>query len=89
MTMMVSLEKAKQDLDKLLVQLPLGETLTLVDANGAPTAVVVSLKEYEPTKAETLTPDAWGAAWNAFVKEVDEAWLGEESMVNTLLEMRR
>jgi antitoxin (DNA-binding transcriptional repressor) of toxin-antitoxin stability system len=81
------LETLKQDLEGLLEQLHLGETVTLVDPLGAPVAVLVSLK---PTPADT-SPRAsdWEAEWESLAQEVGRAWKSDQSAIETLAEMRR
>ena len=83
----VSIETASRDLKQLVEQLRLGETLTLVDREGAPVAILVSLKP-KPA-AETLSPSEWMARWDALTQEISAAWKSEKGAVETLLEMRR
>lgn len=44
---------AARDLSDLLAQLPLGETVTLLDENGKPVGLLVSLQETPPVKAQS------------------------------------
>lgn len=86
MTSQVSLETAAADLQGLLAQLTLGETITLADAEGKPLALLVSLQ----TKAarEQAIAD-WRARAEALAKDVAAAWNSEQTAVETLAEMRR
>jgi len=87
--MTVPVETAERDLQHLLEQLHLGETITLVNSEGTPLAVMVSLKPAVPV-AETLSAsDDWEAQWEALAEEIGRAWKGEKSAVEILSEMRR
>lgn len=77
---------AERDLEHVLEQLYLGETLTLISSEGAPLALVVSLKP-APVEAEPI-PD-WEDRWDALVKKVSRAWKSEKGAVEILTEMRR
>lgn len=83
----VPVETAERDLQRLLEQLHLEETITLVSSEGTPLAIVVSLKP--APVAETLAPDDWEAQWEALAEEVGRAWKSEKSAVEILSEMRR
>jgi hypothetical protein len=82
----VSVETAERDLKHLLEQLHLGETLTLIGPEGAPLAVMVSLKA---ASAEVEPAADWEAQWEELAEEVGRAWTGEKSAVEVLSEMRR
>lgn len=86
MSAVMPIETAEHDLRNLLEQLRLGETVTLVSSEGAPLALLVSLKP-APSKAE---PDSdWDARWDALAHQVSLAWKSEKSAVEILAEMRR
>jgi len=84
----VPVETAERDLKHLLDELHLGETITLVNSEGAPLAIVVSLRA---AALATETPPAsdWVAQWEALAEEVGRAWKGEKGAVEALSEMRR
>lgn len=50
MSVIVSLEQIEPNLKQLVERLPLGETITLVKASGAPIAIVVSLLPPTPNE---------------------------------------
>ena len=85
-SMTVPIETAERDLQHLLGQLHLGETITLVSSEGTPLAVVVSLK---PAPAEVEPTSDWEARWDALAQKVSRAWKSEKSAVEILSEMRR
>jgi len=80
-------EAAERDLRHLLERLHLGETITLVNSEGTPLAIVVSLKPAPVT--ETQSASDWEAQWEALAEEVSRAWKSEESAVDILSKMRR
>lgn len=86
-SMTVPVEMAERDLQRLLEKLHLGETITLVNSEGTPLAVVVSLKPAPVT--ETPPVSDWEAQWEALAEEVGRAWKSEKSAIETLSEMRR
>ena len=85
--MTVPVETAEHDLQRLLEQLRLGETITLVSSEGTPLAIVVSLKP--APVAETPPASDWEAQWEVLAEEVGRAWKSEKSAIETLSEMRR
>lgn len=90
MSITVPIKTAKQNLEGLLEQLPLGETLTLIGSEGMPIAIVVSLKPPLPTPIKTkITPEEWDARWEALAKKVGEVWQDDKSALEILSEMRR
>jgi hypothetical protein len=76
-------ETAARDLKQLLEQLRIGETITLVNPDGTPLAVMVSLKS-TPVEVEPI-PD-WGARWDALTRKVSQAWKSDRSAVDVLTE---
>ena len=86
MSVSVPIETAEHDLRRLLAQLQLGETITLVGSEGAPEAILISLKA-APSRPQSLTD--WEARWDALANKVSQAWKGDKSATETLAEMRR
>jgi hypothetical protein len=82
----VPMETAERELRSLLEQLRLGETATLVGSEGAPEALLVSLK----SSTGRLQPVSdWDTRWDALAQKVSQARRGEQSAVEILAEMRR
>ena len=81
----ILVEAAQQDLTRLLDELPLGETVTLVGDEGAPQALLVSLKAAAEKPQSTAD---WDARWSALAKEISQAWKSDKSAVEILSEMR-
>ncbi len=77
---------ASNNLMELLKQLHLGETVTLVDADGQPLAVLVGISP-SPTQPQTLSD--WRNGWETLAQRVGKAWKTQQSAVETLTEMRR
>jgi len=86
MSTSVSLETAKHNLEGLLEKLYLGEAITLINPEGTPVAVLISLK---PAPAKPQSVSDWMAAWDALAQKVSHAWKSDKSAVETLTEMRR
>lgn len=87
MSIQIPVETAVGHLKDLLAELPLGETITLLDPAGQPLGLLVSLKTepvVEPQKAAN-----WRAEWEALAKKVSAAWKSDKSALETLAEMRR
>lgn len=80
------IEAAESGLVRLLAQLRLGETITLIGADGIPEALLVSLKA--ATSKQMPLPD-WQVQWDALTHKVDRAWTSDKSAVEILSEMRR
>jgi len=80
------IEVAQKDLKRLLDELEPGETATSVGPEGAPQAVLVSLKA-RAEKPRTIT--AWEKRWDALAEKVSQAWKSDKSAVEVLTEMRR
>ena len=85
-TKTLPIETAEQDLRRLLEELDLGDTVTLIGSEGAPQALLVSLK---PALREALAESEWEARWDVLAQQVSEAWQSEKSPVELLSEMRR
>jgi prevent-host-death family protein len=86
MSTSVSLETAKHNLEGLLEKLHLGETVTLVNSEGTPVAVLISLKS-TPNKPQLVSD--WMAEWDALAQKISRAWKSDKSAVEILTEMRR
>jgi hypothetical protein len=80
------IETAERDLRRLLEELDLGDTVTLIGSEGAPQALLVSLR---PAPREAPAQSDWEARWDALAQQVSEAWKSEKSAVELLSEMRR
>ncbi len=87
MTLAVPVKTAGRGLKRMLEQLHLGETITLVGAEGVPLAVIVSLQQPASVEAEPVSD--WEVRWDALARKVSQAWKGEKGAVETLAEMRR
>jgi hypothetical protein len=86
MSVSVSIETAQDDLRSLLEQLELGETITLVNPEGVPEALLVSLKA-SPSQPQSVVD--WEKRWDALARKIGEAWEGDKSAQEILTEMRR
>jgi hypothetical protein len=86
MPITLPIETAERDLKGLLEELNLGETVTLIGAEGLPQALLVSLR---PVSRETEAEADWEARWAALARQVSDAWQSEKSAVELLSEMRR
>jgi antitoxin (DNA-binding transcriptional repressor) of toxin-antitoxin stability system len=82
----VSIATAARDLPGLLEHLKLGETITLVGAQGKPEALLVSLK---PASNELPSTSDLLAEWDALAEKVSQAWKSDRSALEILAEMRR
>jgi len=71
MSVTLPIETADHELKRLLEQLPLGETLTLVDSEGVPVALVISLQR---GSIERQPMSDWQARWAALAEKVSRAW---------------
>ena len=86
MSITLPIETAEQDLRGLIEELNLGETVTLIGAEGVPRALLVSLK---PVLREIQEDADWEARWDALARQVSHAWRNEKGAVELLTEMRR
>jgi antitoxin (DNA-binding transcriptional repressor) of toxin-antitoxin stability system len=86
MSITLPIEMAERDLKRLLDDLKLGETVTLVGSEGVPRALLVSLR---PVLRETQAEPDWEARWDALARQVSQAWKSEKGAVELLSEMRR
>jgi antitoxin (DNA-binding transcriptional repressor) of toxin-antitoxin stability system len=85
MSVEVSVDSAKKNLEDILAKLPPGETATLIGPEGKPMAVLVSLRSSEDTAKEV----DWDSEWQALAREIDSAWKSKKSALEILAEMRR
>ena len=83
--MTVPVETANRDLKQLLERLHSGDAITLVNSEGIPLALIISLK---PAPVEIESPSDWEARWNALAHKVSRAWKSDRSAVEILMEMR-
>ena len=83
----ITVKTATNNLEELLTQLPLGETVTLLDESGQPLALLVSLKAASRPEAQSATE--WRANLEALAEKVNAAWKSDKGAVETLVEMRR
>ena len=81
----ITLDEAVHNLEELLRGLTPGDTVTLVEANGAPLAVLVNI---QPTALSHPVPD-WSRRWRELAREIGQAWKTEQSALQILAEMRR
>jgi antitoxin (DNA-binding transcriptional repressor) of toxin-antitoxin stability system len=86
MSIAVPVKAAESNLEDLLKQLRLGETITLIGSEGKPVALLVSL---ESTKNGPTPASDWEARLDILAQKVSLAWKSEKSAVETLSEMRR
>ncbi len=85
MSLEVSVDSAKKNLEDILAKLPPGETATLIGPEGKPMAVLVPLRSSEVTTKEI----DWDSEWQALAHEIDSAWKSKKSALEILAEMRR
>lgn len=85
MSVEVSVDSAKKNLEDILAKLPPGETATLIGPEGKPMAVLVPLRSSEGTTKEV----DWDSEWQALAREIDSAWKSKKSALEILTEMRR
>lgn len=85
MSTTITLEKAAPTLRELLRKLVPGETVTLVEADGKPLAVLVSVG----STVVTQPVSDWSQRWRDLAEQIDRAWKVEKSGLQILAEMRR
>ncbi len=86
MSVEVSVDAAKKNLEDILAKLSPGETATLIGPEGRPMAVLVPLKSSKGTTTQEID---WDAEWEALARKIDSAWKSEKSALEILTEMRR
>ncbi len=82
----VALETAGRGLREALEALAPGETLRLVDEEGEPVAVIVSVRPHPVTKRGARD---WRTRLDALGQRVSRQWQSEKSAVEIVSEMRR
>lgn len=82
----IPLKSAECNLEKLLKELSLGESITLTGPEGGPVALLISLK---PEKMAKKTDADWDARMDDLAQRVSRSWSGEKSAVDILSEIRR
>jgi len=85
MSVEVSVDSAKKNLENILASLSPGETATLIGPEGRPMAVLVPLKKSEDIAEEI----DWDEEWQALARRIDSAWKSEKTALQILTEMRR
>lgn len=85
MSVEVSVDSAKKNLENILASLSPGETATLIGPEGRPMAVLVPLKKSEDIAEEI----DWNEEWQALARRIDSAWKSEKTALQILSEMRR
>ena len=85
-SMVVPVKTAERNLEQLLEELNLGQTLTLLGSEGTPLAVLVSLK---PTHPEAKSLGDWEMQWQRLAEEIGRAWKGDKGAAEVVAEMRR
>ena len=85
MSVEVSVDSAKKNLEDILAKLSPGETATLIGPEGIPMAVLVPLR----SSGDVAVEIDWDAEWQALAHEIDSAWKSEKSALEILAEMRR
>lgn len=86
MSISVPVKDAESNLEELLKQLRLGDTITLIGSEGKPVALLVSL---ESAKNRPKPASDWEARLDILAQKVSVAWKSKKSAVETLSEMRR
>ncbi len=82
----VSVETVERNPRYWLEQLLAGQTLTLVNSEGVPIAMMISLHLPASDAEATL---AWEDRWDALAQKVSQAWKSEEGAVEIVAKMRR
>lgn len=89
----IPIETAIDHLDKLLEAMSLGETVTLVDQNGQPTALLVSLKTQEAQKAnvesDATLANRWFEQLDALTARIGPSWMGGVDAVVAIADVRQ
>ena len=85
MSLEVSVDSAKKNLENILARLSPGETATLIGPEGRPMAVLVPLRYSEDIAKEI----DWDEQWQALAQRIDSAWKSKKSALQILSEMRR
>ncbi len=81
------IETAASQLQDLLAELPLGETITLLDPAGQPLGLLISLKAESTVEPQEAVN--WWAEWEALTAKVGAAWQSDKSAIETLTALWR
>lgn len=81
----ITLDEAAQRLKDLLRELSLGDTVTLIETNGIPLAILVGIR---PAASSPSISD-WSQRWRKLAAQIGQAWQVEQSALQVLAEMRR
>lgn len=81
----VSVETLERNPRHWLERLLAGQTLTLVNSEGIPVAIMVSL---HPPTSDTETSLSWEAQWDDLARKISRAWKSDKGAVEILTEMR-
>jgi hypothetical protein len=82
----ISLKTASRRLPSLLEDLQIGDSLTLLDAEGRPVALVVSLRA---EKGAPPSQTDWESEWDELSREVGKVWKDSKSAAEAVAEQRR
>ena len=85
MSTTITLDEAAQHLKDLLRELSLGDTVTLIESNGIPLAILVGIR---PAASSPPISD-WSQRWHKLAVQIGQAWQVEQSALQVLAEMRR
>jgi hypothetical protein len=77
---------AEDQIARLLQQLKIGETITLVNSKGSPLGVLVALN---PKAASAFSTTEWLSKLAPLANEVGRKWNSSKSAAETVAEMRR
>ena len=82
----IPVDEAAQDFKGWLERLPWGEMVRLVDSDGHPVALVVSLRE-DP--ARDFSDEEREQRWLALAEKISKAWKSVKTALEVLAEMGR
>lgn len=85
----ISIDSAGNTLKNLLTRTQLGETVTLLDDDGKPLALLVSLHQESASDSNADANVEWDTQWDALAGQISDTWNSDQSAVDTLVEMRR
>jgi antitoxin (DNA-binding transcriptional repressor) of toxin-antitoxin stability system len=83
----ISIDSAGNALKNLLTRTHLGETVTLLDDDGKPLALLVSL--HQAIIESDVANAEWDIQWDVLANQISDTWNSDQSAVETLAEMRR
>ena len=82
----ISVNSLGPELRAAVNRMHLGESVTLVDGQGKPVAIVISISRGQE---RPMSVEEWEAEWKVLTREVDELWSGGMSAVEAVAEQRR